>query len=497
MCDQAVANQFRLEAYPLAGLLNGVDVSFEPKQATGLSYDVHLEFLNGTYEFHSVLAPNRLHTDVHGRPALSPTGWIVRNGEDVGERIETDYERLFHAILGAVGAAEWPAEEPFFPEMDIQVAFPAKDEPLNFGHEVVSLREALHEDLYFSLLELFHLRSGRAPDDRQLQPGRIVPIVIRRGDQVSARVEVRATRRFLTKARDQSINAIRSAPSLARLKDELDKVGGRSFEARSFGGRRIVGRYVTGSDAPVIISGGQHPNEITGVLGALSAAATLAKRANAHFTVCPVENPDGYALHQYLCRRDSNHIHHAARFTALGDDLEYRHSPLWEKRIRIEAARLTQAKLHVNVHGYPSHEWTRPLMNYIPRGAEMWTLPKGLCFLVRYHDGWREPAMKMINLVTQKLRSMPGLAAFNEKQIALFEAHAGTLDTQLLNGFPCICVLDERSPAPVTLITEYPDETIDGDALIAGTTAQAAAVVAAYEAWQDCIPQPFSAGKEV
>ena len=54
-----------------------------------------------------------------------------------------------------------------------------------------------------------------------------------------------------------------------------------------------------------------------------------------------------------------------------------------------------------------------------------------------------------------------------------------------------------HTPAPVALITEYPDETIDGDALIAGTTAQAAAVVAAYEAWQDCIPQPFSAGKEV
>ncbi|WP_448955805.1 peptidase M14 [Labrys neptuniae] len=491
VCDEAPANRFRLEAYPLAGLMAGAEISFEPKREPSLAYEVTLDFRNGARQSHSVLVPNRLHADLHGRLALSPTGWIVRDGEGPGQRIETDYERLFHAILDAAGTADWPVEEPYFPEMLIRVAFPARDEPLNFGQEVVSLREALHEDLCFSLLDLFHRRSGRAPGDRQLQPGRIVPVVAQSVDRVTARVEVRPITRFATGRRDQSKPTPHRAPGLARLNVELDRVGGRRFEARSVGGRRIVGRYVAGSEAPVMISGGQHANEITGVLGALFGAIALARRPNAHFSVCPLENPDGYALHQHLCRSDPNHIHHAARYTALGDDLEYRHASVWEKRIRTEAERLTRAKLHINAHGYPSHEWTRPLTHYIPRGAEMWTLPKGFCFLVLHHEGWGDLAMKMLQIVTHKLHSVSGLVEFNARQIDLFKRHAGDFTSLMVNGFVCLCRPDERSAVPVTLVTEYPDETIDGDALIAGRNAQMAAVVAAYEAWQECACGPL------
>jgi len=37
----------------------------------------------------------------------------------------------------------------------------------------------------------------------------------------------------------------------------------------------------------------------------------------------------------------------------------------------------------------------------------------------------------------------------------------------------------------VTLITEYPDETIYDDLFVAGHTAQCETVLAAYEAWQE------------
>ncbi|QDC02522.1 peptidase M14 [Mesorhizobium sp. 8] len=487
---QAAANRFRLEAYPLAGLLEGVDLAFEPRQGDGFVYDVDLRFKDGRRETHAVLAPNRLHGDAQDRPTVSPTGWIIRDGKGPGERLETDYERLFEAICTAATTADWPESEPFFPELAVDVAFPAEDEPLDFQQEAVSLREALHEDLYFTLLDVFHRRSGRAPGDRTLQPGRIVPMVVGRGEKISARVEVRPIRRFATKANDRPSEPIRSAPGFARIAAELKKVGGTPFDVRSVGGRRIVAHHVSGSDVPVMVSGGQHPNEVTGVLGALFGGQALTSKPNAHFTVSPVENPDGYALHQRLCRDNPNHMHHAARYTALGDDLEYRSSDkLWEKEIRAVAQRLTGATLHVNLHGYPSHEWTRPLMGYIPRGFEMWTLPKGFFLILRYHQGWEEPAMTMLDSVTRRLGKVPGLADLNRRQIALYEIHAGDAGFQMINGFPCHCSLDERSSVPVTLITEYPDETIYGDALVAGYKAQAETVVAAYDAWQICAPK--------
>ena len=50
--------------------------------------------------------------------------------------------------------------------------------------EWMNSREALHEDLYFSLLEGFQRRSGRPLGDRRLQPGQIVPDVrTGRGDR--------------------------------------------------------------------------------------------------------------------------------------------------------------------------------------------------------------------------------------------------------------------------------------------------------------------------
>lgn len=489
--EPAPLSRFRLEAYPLAGLLPGVELAFEPATGPGLVHDVHLRFRDGRHETHEVFAPNRLHVDVQDRPALSPTGWIIRDGQGPGERVETEYERLFEAILDAVGAADWPASEPFFPELDIRVAYPAADEPTGFANEVVSLAEALHEDLYFTLLDLFHRRSGRAPGDRQLQPGRIVPLISRRGDTVGVRVETRPIRRFVTRLADQPPGAFRFAPSIGQIAAELKKVGGKPFEARSVGGRRISGRYVAGSDAPVMLSGGQHPNEVSGVIGALLGGLALARRPNAHFTVCPLENPDGYALHQRLCRDNPCHMHHAARYTALGDDLEYRTAePLLEKQIRVTAQRLTGATLHVNLHGYPSHEWTRPLTGYIPQGFEMWTLPKGFFLILRYHQGWEEPARTMVEMVTRRLLTVAGLPELNRDQIELYETHAGDPGFELVNGFPCQCSLDERSAVPVTLITEYPDETVYGDHLAAGYAAQTEATVAAYEAWQVCAPRP-------
>jgi hypothetical protein len=247
--------------------------------------------------------------------------------------------------------------------------------------------------------------------------------------------------------------------------------------------------YRKGSDAAMMISAGQHANETTGVVGALRAANRLAAREGAHFTISPQENPDGYEIHKRLCALQPHHMHHAARYTALGDDLEYRSGEgLYEKVIRVEAEKRTDAKLHVNLHGYPSHEWTRPLSGYVPRSFAMWTLPKGFFLIIRHHASWEKEAEELIDRVTKHLAAVDGLVAYNNAQIRLFEQHAGETGFRIINGFPCLVGVDDRHTVPLTLITEYPDETIYGSAFVNGHTAQMETVLACYDALQVLLP---------
>lgn len=486
---QAPRNRFRLEAYPLAALLPGGRIAFRERADEGLFYDVALTWTDGTVETRRVLAPNRVHHDIIGETNLSPTGWVITSQGDSGTRLETDYEALFSAAMSAIAGHEWGDTEPYFEELDIRVEFPAEDEPLAHGEEAVSLREALHEDFYFSLLEVFQKKSGRPLGDRGLRPGQIVPRILKSTGAVSVRVETRPFAATDATEPVQYLDTAQSPLSMKQVAMELAAIGGEPFEAVSRANRTVAARHVAGAGAAMMISGGQHANETTGVVGALRAARRLAQRKEAHFTVSPLENPDGYALHQRLRLDNPRHMHHAARYTALGDDLEYRTlqnagDALNEKRIRFEAAERSGALLHVNLHGYPSHEWTRPLSGYVPRNFAMWTLPKGFFLIVRHRAGWDVQAEELLDRVTRHLAGIPGLLPYNDAQIALFETHAGETGFRIINGFPCFCGADDRHDVPLTLITEYPDETIYGDAFVAGHTAQMETVLAAYDALQ-------------
>ncbi|MEZ0168614.1 M14 family metallopeptidase [Microvirga sp. TS319] len=481
-------NRFRLEAYPLAALVGEAKIVFLPREDSELCYDVIITRA-GMPETLKVFAPNRVHSDIVGEMNLSPTGWVRFAGDEKGERLETDYERLFENTIRAIAGYEWNDEEPYFPELNIRVVHPAEDLPLPVGDEVVSLREAMHEDLYFSLLELFQKKSGRPLGDRGLKPGQIVPEIVKSEGTISVRVEVRPLTTAFCDGLDQSVDTASEPLAAGQITRLLADIGGEEFNALSRSGRNLSGRYLKGGDAAVMVSGGQHPNETTGIVGAIRAARILKQRANAHFTVSPLENPDGYALHQRLRIDNPRHMHHAARYTALGDDLEYRTEEnagphLNEKSIRLKAQQLSGAGLHVNLHGYPAHEWTRPLSGYVPRNFAMWTLPKGFFLVMRHHAGWEEAAEAVLDHVTRHLGAIPGLLEFNDRQIALYEIHAGETGFRVINGFPCLSSVDDRHTVPLTLITEYPDETIYGDDFVAGHTAQMETVLSAYEAWQ-------------
>ncbi|GAK69952.1 putative signaling protein [Agrobacterium rubi TR3 = NBRC 13261] len=493
----APANRFRLEAYPLAALVREAKIDFVLRDDDAFFYDVVLKRASGT-ETLKVLAPNRVHVDIVGETNVSPTGWLRRDEDEAGERLETDYERLFERAIDAVAKHDWGHYEPYFNELNIRILYPSDDFPLAIGDEVVSLREALHEDVYFSLLEFFQKKSGRPLGDRGLKPGQIVPEVIKSDAEISVRIETRPLGTTFLDGTDHAIDTATAPLAVAQIAYLLAEIGGEEFTAHARSGRKVSACYVRGSDAPVMISGGQHPNETTGIVGALRAAGQLKTRAGAHFTISPLENPDGYAIHQRLRVDNPRHMHHAARYTALGDDLEYRTvensgAHLNEKDIRFKAQALSAATLHLNLHGYPSHEWTRPLSGYVPRNFEMWTLPKGFFLIVRYHHGWAEQAEALLDKVTRHLSAIPGLLKSTNRQIGLYEIHAGETGFRTINGFPCFSSFDDSNTVPVTLITEYPDETIYGDSFVAGHTAQMQTVISAYEAWQEIVASTQSA----
>ncbi len=487
----APANRFRLEAYPLAALVGDAKIGFIARKDDAFHYDLTLKRGDRT-ETLKVLAPNRVHDDIVGETNVSPTGWFRLAGDMTGERLETDYERLFEAAIKAVASHDWGNEEPYFEELNIRAAHPAEDLSLPVGDEVVSLREALHEDFYFSLLEFFQKKSGRPLGDRGLKPGQIVPEIAKSNGEVSVRIETRALTTAFLDGMEQTIDAASEPVAAGQIAGLLSEIGGEAFDARSRSGRILAARYIAGSDAAVMVSGGQHPNETTGIVGAIRAARKLAERKGAHFTISPLENPDGYALHQRLRVDNPRHMHHAARYTALGDDLEYRTpensgSHLNEKEIRFKAQEISGASLHVNLHGYPSHEWTRPLSGYVPRNFAMWTLPKGFFLIIRHHADWESQAEALLDRVTRHLGAIPGLLDYNNRQIALYEIHAGETGFRIINGFPCLSSIDDRHTVPMTLITEYPDETIYGDDFITGHTAQMETVLSAYDAWQEIV----------
>lgn len=479
-------NRFLLETYPLAALVGTAKLTFEAGQEGDLFYQVRLIGKDGRCETKKVFAPNRVHTDFIGETLLSPTGWIVLDGAGAGERLKTDYEALFEASMEAVIGHDWGKREPYFDELNISVTLPIEDRRLSFGEEAISLIEALHEDFYFSLLEVFQKKSGRPLGDRGLQPGQIIPEIRFSDAPSSVLVETRPLSTAESVADYQPLAPAKAPISAEQVRAELTAIGGIGFEARSRSGRIVEARYHAGGDQAVMISGGQHPNETTGIIGALRAAQELAGRPDAHFTVSPLENPDGYQVHWRLRADNPYHMHHAARYTALGDDLEYRSGErLFEKAIRVEAERLSGARLHVNLHGYPSHEWTRPLSGYVPRNFAMWTLPKGFFLVMRHHAEWSGIAEALIDRVSARLAALPGLVDYNDAQIRLFETHAGETGFRIINGIPCLISTDDRHTAPLTLITEYPDETIYGDGFIDGHTAQMETVLAAYEAFQE------------
>jgi hypothetical protein len=463
--------RFRLEAYPLAGLI-GAAATLRFVEGDDLQADY---LVTAGSKHWRVFAPND--------DTSSPCGWLrVWQGATLTEdaALRTEFEIACDAALGAIRSREWPATLPLFDTLEIEIATTGIERPLPFGEETISTIEALHEDCYYGALEFFKARAGIADADRTLQPGQIVPLISQVDGDTHVVVRLTSHRRV-----DPPVASVVTLDtvdrSLTPAEVELAVAGlpGEPFSVTSFQGRKVAGVHVRGKLPSLVITAGQHANESSGVVGALRAARHLNTHRDAHYALVALENPDGAALHHRLQVTHPTHMAHAARYTALGDDLEARvKPPFGEKAARLEAIARTDARLHLSLHGYPAHEWTRPRAGYVPRGSELWTVPKGFFLIFRRHPG--HDGMRFLSALTEELLSgSPELAEFNAGQQRMWQAHVGDLPFERINGIPCMVITDERSTVPFTLVTEFPDETIRGGAFHLAHTTQMRTVLAA------------------
>ncbi len=475
---QGSEQRFRLEAYPLGGLLDEIEFK-------GVGDELAYAVTTGTTTTR-VFAPNRVRIDHIGRPTLSPCGWIRawRAGEPApmrDEALETEYEAVFHAVMSAVAAHAWGATTPCMDTLEIAIAIPGIERSLAWHDEVISTREALHEDLYFSVLDFFQHHAGRAAGDRTLQPGQIIPEIVASDGPVRVRVTLEPHRPTYHVAGDAGdLDIIERPLTAGEIATALAALGGESFVHHSVQGRPILGMHRRGTNPSVVITAGQHANETSGVVGALRAARRLIGETDMEFALVPQDNPDGYALHHRLRATNPRHMHHAARYTALGDDLDSRVAePFYEKAARMEALARTGARLHLNLHGYPAHEWTRPLTGYLPVGFEAWSIPKGFFLILRHLPGLASAAEPFLRALTARLAQDAALRTFNAAQLAVWRAHAGAPTFPVFDGIPCMITEREGPGAPFQLITEYPDETVYGDTFRLAHTTQMNTVLAA------------------
>jgi zinc carboxypeptidase len=138
----------------------------------------------------------------------------------------------------------------------------------------------------------------------------------------------------------------------------------------------------------IFITGRQHANEVSSTSHILRLAELLVtdktykdilKKVNV--VLHPVENPDGAQMAFDLQKLTPNHMLHAGRYSALGQDvasLVGLPDPLLpESLVRTRVWRDWLPDIYLNPHGYPSHEWVQPFAGYVPPGFRTYLSTRG------------------------------------------------------------------------------------------------------------------------
>lgn len=463
--DEAL--RFRMECYPLDELYPHCAMTYQAKPEQTLASSTlpsyTLTFADGSSL--DVAVPVQWKTLADGHQALVACAWMI-DKQGQGQAIYSEYEQIFDACCAHFATIPLTGQAPYFEQLVAEITLPVKDKRLPIGDEQISLLEALHEDLYFSALEIFAQRLQLPVSSRALQPGQVAPLV-RYGET--------PTLALYTQSYAQSIRQMPEPPALLAPLDKLthwlnpsdiaaylEALGGEPLRGQSLQGRALGGCIIRQQGrAQLAISAGQHANESSGIVGALRAGYALKAAGEIDFSLRPLGNPDGYALFRQLCADNPNHMHHAARYTAFGCDLAYGNSH--ETHFCQATYAAFPAEVHVNLHGYPAHEWTRPLSGYIPRGFSQWMLAKGFFLICRYHPDDADKARYLLDVAIRAVASYPAQRQQNQQMLARYLRCMGTANFAIQEDVPYLLEAYPNGEYPIEIITEAPDETIYGE----------------------------------
>ncbi len=141
---------------------------------------------------------------------------------------EAFWDYLHEEVLPAIGSAimqetggEPRAEDqPFFDELLIEVTMSETNEPFGIREEMNSAAEALHEDIYFNILDYVETLGAETTGAKLGAPGGIIPIVhVRPGMPPHARIRLRGRARSVARLETESgttpIGEILATPPLA------------------------------------------------------------------------------------------------------------------------------------------------------------------------------------------------------------------------------------------------------------------------------------------
>ncbi len=456
--------RFRLECYPLDSLYPDCDIQYQAEPQTaenGVYY--RLVFTDGREE--KIFTPVKWRDKANGQRELCASAWVAYS-DGHSEAIRSPYEDIYNEACNYLQNLPLTVCQQGLGSLVFDIELQGEDESLGIGHESLCLAEALHEDLYFSALEIFQHRLGLSSGDRTLKPGQILPVV-RYGQQNSLRIregqwaEVEAISDCEIRL---DLSNIDRPLSFAQIQAEFNALNGECFNANSQQGRPLFGAgFNTHLARGLALSSGQHANESSGVVGGLRAAQQLLKEDVLAFTYRPLGNPDGYAAFLKLCEISPRQMHHAARYTASGCDLAYGDVP--ENHFtKTASAALPQALVHVNLHGYPAHEWTRPLSGYVPRNFSRWTIPKGFFLIMRYQPAYKAMAEEVLQVAIEAVMGYPEQVAMNKEMLSRYLGTVGEADFPIAHDVvPYSMAEYPNQDYPIELITEAPDETVQGD----------------------------------
>ncbi len=297
---------------------------------------------------------------------------------------------------------------------------------------------------------------------------------------------------------EQALEIVRSLGEKALARSYI---GGRSYEERPVPVVEIftpqakfvsLARLVS-TKPTLFVSARQHANEVSSTNYILKFAELLTspgrfsdfvKKTN--FVLLPMENPDGAALAFELQKLTPFHSLHAGRYGSLGIDVGYQSAGakrpfLPEAAVRKGLEEKWLPDIHLNLHGYPSHEWVQPFSGYSPYLFRDYWIPRGWFAYYRalrlpVYEKWKEAGDELRRQIAAKLQSKEEFRTSNEKFYRRYWRWAGRWQPhlnplELHDGLSLFAT--RRSPvetklsprSQITYIEETPelmDETASG-----------------------------------